>query len=280
MKKFATHFLNGKLVEEKELFVSARDLGFARGFAVFDFLITYNNQRPFMLKNHINRLFDSAKLIGLSMPWSKKQVEQWVVKTLDANKNGKEKAIKIIVSGGASNSLLPAGKPTIVITVDNRNPFPAEYYEKGVGITTVKHSRHIPEAKTNNYIEAVKQMQVAKKFKAVEAVYYDDKQVFEGASSNVFALIGGKLITPKTNVLQGVTRGVLLKILKMNIPVEEKDFTLAQLMKAKEVFLTASNKEVMPVIKINGKSVGSGKVGEITKEAMKQFKNFTLSNKW
>ncbi len=85
------HFLNGKLVQEKDLLISPRDLGFARGYAVFDFLITYGG-RPFMLERHIERLLQSAKLISLPVPWSKKQIVDWVKKTVAQNRNGEEKS--------------------------------------------------------------------------------------------------------------------------------------------------------------------------------------------
>jgi branched-chain amino acid aminotransferase len=132
------HFLNGDLILEKELSISPRDLGFSRGYAVFDFLKTYPHHRPFKLKEHIDRLFNSAGLIGLQIPWSKEQVQDWVLKTLEANKAEGEKFIKIIISGGVSNTMLP-GDPTIVILVDKATEYPREQYEKGVGVIAVKH---------------------------------------------------------------------------------------------------------------------------------------------
>ncbi len=280
MENISTHFLNGKLMKEKDMVVSVRDLRFTRGYAVFDALITYPLQRPFMLARHIDRLFHSAELIGLSMPWNKEQVQKWVLETLEANKDSGEKLIKIIVSGGVSDSLLPSGNPTIAILIDPRHQPPPEWYENGVGVITVKHHRYIPEAKTNNYIEAVKQTQAAKKIDAVQPVYYDDTQVFEGSNSNIFAVIDGKLLTPETHLLQGITREVLLEILKLDIPIEVKNFTRNQLLQAQEAFLTGSNIEVTPVTKIDGESIGNGIVGEVTKEVMRQFKDYTLSNKW
>ncbi|MDP2648525.1 MAG: aminotransferase class IV [bacterium] len=276
----AVHFLNGELVSEGALKVSVRDLGFARGYAVFDFLITYPTHRPFMLGRHIDRLFNSAALIGLALPWSKEDIHGFVMQTLSANSGGGEKAIKITLSGGISSSLAPENDPTIVIVVDPKHDFPAAYYEKGVGIITEKFTRYIPSAKSNNYIEGVRQMLRAEKAGAVEPVYYDDTQVFEGATCNVFALIGGKLLTPKTNILRGITRGVLLSVLELGVPVEEADFSIDALRAADEVFLTASNKEVMPVTAIDGTPVGSGKVGEAAKEAMRQFREYTLSDEW
>jgi branched-chain amino acid aminotransferase len=275
------HFLNGKFVQEKDLKVSVRDLGFTRGYAVFDFLITYPSQRPFMLSRHIYRLFHSAHLIGLSMPWSEEAISGWVMQTLDANKDCVEKQIKIVVSGGVSDSLLPPPKEaTIAIVVDPRHFFPQDYYENGAGIIMDKHTRYAPEAKSNNYIEGVKQAQVAQKTEAIEAVYCSDEQVFEGSSSNIFALIDGKLLTPRSNVLSGITRGVLLEILKLDVPVEMADFPVKQLLAAKEVFLSGSNKEILPITKIDGNYVGDGRVGNITKEVMKQFKEYTLSDRW
>lgn len=274
------HFLNGKLVQEKDFVVSVRDLGFARGYAVFDFLITYPKRRPFMLSRHIDRLFNSAAAIDLSIPWSKQQVSQWVVSTLIANEESEEKAIKIYVSGGISSSLLPQGEPTIAILVDPLIPPPQEYYEKGVGAITVKHHRYTPNAKTTNYTEGVKQAQIAQKSDSIEPIYYDDTQVFEGSTSNVFALVGSALLTPRSRILEGITRGVLLEIVKLDIPVKAEDFTIEDLRGAAEVFFTGSNKEVMPITRIDGRAVGSGEVGAVTKECMRQFREFTRSDRW
>jgi len=273
----STHFLNGKLIKESELFIPVRDLGYLRGYAVFDFLITYRG-RPFKLDKHIDRLFNSAKLIGLSIPWSKKEVERRVLKTLAANPRG-EKAIKIIVSGGPSDSLIPPKIPTMIILIDSRHTFPLDSFTKGVGVITVKHNRYAPLAKTNSYIEGVKQVQRGAKTGAIEPIYYDDARVYEGATCNIFAVIGGKLITPKTNILPGITRDTLLEMVK-GVKIHVADFTHKELMRASEVFLTASNKEVMPVTKIDGKKVGNGKVGPVTKEMMQQFAEFTASDKW
>lgn len=275
-----THFLNGKFVSEEQLTISPRDVGFSRGYAVFDFLKTYSHHRPFKLREHIDRLFNSADLIGLKMPWSKEQVQKWVLETLAANNSNEEKFIKIFVSGGVSNTMLPSEKPTIAILIDPAVQYPKEQYEKGIGVITVKHERYNPAAKSNNYIEGVKQTQQAQVIGAVEPVYYSDAQVFEGSNSNIFAVINGKLLTPKTNLLTGITRAVLLEILKLDIPIEIKDFTLDDLLRANEAFLTGSGKEITPITSIDGKPLGNGAVGAITKEVMGQFKKYTLSDLW
>lgn len=275
-----THFLNGNLVRESELKISPRDLGFSRGYAVFDFLRTYQKHKPFKLKEHIDRIFNSAEKIGLEIPWTKDQVTNWVFETVSANQSQEEKFIKIYFSGGVSDSMIPLGEPTIIILVDSCFQYPKEWYEKGTGVITVKHTRYNPSAKTNNYIEGVKQSVLAKKIGALEPVYYSDSQVFEGSNSNVFALIGGKILTPKSNILEGITRGTILEILKLDLPIEVRDFTIEELKNAKEIFMTGSAKEVVPVVRLDDGEVGDGKAGEITKKVIKQFRDYTLLGDW
>ncbi len=276
----AIHFQNGKFVSESDLAISPRDVGFSRGYAVFDFLRTYAHHRPFKLAEHIDRLFHSAEQIGLVLPWKKEEVMAWVMETLAANTSEHEKFIKIIVSGGVSNTMLPGVTPTIIILVDQATLYPSELYEKGVGVISVKHQRYSPGAKSNNYIEGVKQTQIGQTIGAVEPLYYSDTQVFEGSNSNIFAVIDGKLLTPEHDILTGITRGVLLQILKLHIPIVVKNFTFVELLQASEVFFTASGKEVVPVTSIDGMLLGNGAVGPITKEVMRQFNTYTSSDIW
>jgi branched-chain amino acid aminotransferase len=271
------HFLNGKFVSEDELLISPRDLGFTRGYAVFDFLRTYN-KRPFKLKEHIDRLFNSLKLMDLKVPWSKDQISQWILDTLDQNDSKSEKFIKIIISGGISNSLLPENKPTIVILVDLAVVYPEKNYTQGVKAVAVNFKRDTPNAKSNNYIQAVRQIQKFNVKDIFEPIYYNEKQVFEGSNSNVFAVVNGELLTPKTDILIGITRTVLLDILKLDCPVKVKDFTLPDLLVASEVFLSASGKGVTPIVEIDGQKIGTGQVGPITQEVMRQYKEYTLLN--
>lgn len=274
------HFFNGTLMPESEIAISPRDLGFTRGYAVFDFLKTYEHHRPFKLQEHVDRLFRSAELIGLVIPWSKDQVIAWVHETLAANESPEEKSIKIIITGGVSNSMVTTVEPTILILIDPAVVYPPHNYDEGVGIITVKHERDNFAAKSNNYIEGVKQTQIAQAQNAVEPVYYSDTQVFEGSNSNIFALINNQLVTPASHCLEGITRSVLLEILRLDIPVVARDFTHQELMQAQEVFLTGSGKEITPVTTINGVSVGDGKVGPVTKEVMVQFYDYVQSDRW
>ncbi len=287
----SVHYLNGKFVEEKDLLISPRDIGFSRGYAVFDFLVTYGG-RPFMLGAHLDRLYNSAKLVGLNISMSKKELHNAVLKTLAANNyplgrsaSKSEKSIKVAVSGGIPNAVPPVGLPTkgnetVIIMVDDVHLLPRKMFDVGAHYGLVKFRRYTPQAKTNDYTEAMIQIQKGQRTHQIEPIYYDDTQVYEASTSNVFALVGGELLTPKSNVLGGVTRDVLLKILKLKIPVKKADFKLEDLRRATEVFITASNKDILPVTKLAGKKVGNGKVGPVTKECMRQFTEFVQSNKW
>lgn len=267
------HFLNGKFVTEEVLLISPRDLGYVRGYAVADFIVTYNN-KPFKLTEHVERLFKSAEIIGLKIPWSKTQVIDWAKETLDKNDKDAEKTLKIVLSGGVTHSLHQAEKPTLMIIVSNRERKPVSSYEDGVKVIATDYKRQYPEAKHTHYVEAIRQLANVKEHGIEDVIYYDDSQVYEGSGTNIFAVIDNKLVTTKTNIVEGITRNTLLEILQLDIPIEVRDFMFDELLSAKEVFITGSNSEVRGVIEINGETVGDGKVGEITKEVLRQYKEY------
>lgn len=267
------HFLNGKLVDEDNLLISPRDLGYARGYAAFEFMIT-SNGRPFMMLKHLDRLFKSCQSISLGVPWSKEQISTWVLQTLDANEfTGEEMVLRIIISGGSSGTLALAKVPTIVIIVDSRIPCPSEDYANGVRVLLSEFERYEPQAKTSNYVEAIRIFTSAPS-DVDEVIYFSENMIREGTRCNIFALINGTLTTPKTRVLEGITRGVILNELRLSVPAEARDFTVQELMSASEVFITATGKEVMPVTIINDTPVEDGTVGDVTKEVMTKFRDY------
>jgi branched-subunit amino acid aminotransferase/4-amino-4-deoxychorismate lyase len=267
------HFLNGQFVDENHLLISPRDLGYSRGYAAFDFMITTGGH-PFMMNRHMDRLFNSCQAISLNVPWSKQQVADWVQRTVDANElDNEDMVMRIIISGGSSGTLTPAKTPTIVIIVEARMICPPEDYANGVRILLTEFDRYEPQAKTTNYVHAVRIMNAAPD-DVDEVIYFSDNMVREGTRSNIFAVINGVLTTPKTGMLGGVTRSVILNDLELSAHAKARDFTVQELLSATEVFITATGKEVMPVTKINDDTVGDGTVGDVTKEVMTKFKDF------
>ncbi|MFN4213114.1 MAG: aminotransferase class IV, partial [Microgenomates group bacterium] len=206
------HYLDGKWLKTEDLKISAFDLAVVRGFGVFDFLRTYN-RLPFYLDDHLDRFFNSAKLLQLKIPKSKDEIKKIIFEGIEKNPAG-ELNVKIILTGGETiDGITPVGKHVLLITFTGAVEYPKELYQKGVKVITIKGSRFLPQAKYLNYTQAVLAMMRAKKEGAEEALYVDEKgRITEATRANFFAVIGGHLVTPKNGVLFGITRKVVLKL--------------------------------------------------------------------
>ncbi len=270
-----TWFLNGKYLDSAKVTVPISDLSVTRGYGAFDFLRTYQG-KPFLLSEHLQRLSQSASRLGLKLPYSPKTITK-VIDNLIAKNNLKEANIKIVLTGGLTDDgITPSGGSSFAIAVSPITIYPKDYFEKGVKIITVRAVRNIPEAKSLDYLQGVLAMIKANKKGAVEAVYVDkNENVLEATRSNLFAFFQNKLVTPKNNILNGVSRQVVMKVLAGKFPIVEENLALKKLLNASEVFITSSTKEVMPVVKMDDMLVGDGTVGKNTKITMRAFKQFT-----
>ncbi len=270
------HIVNGRLVPESELKISPRDIGFRRAYGVFDYLLTYHGAQPFHWPDHLDRLYRSAAQISLSIPWPKEQFSEWLFAALAANTWPGEKAITIIVTGGVGCDSITADPemPGVVIMIDPRPVYPAAYYEQGVKAITVEHKRYLPTAKTLDYIAGIRHLTLHREQGIREVIYFDPQQVYEAITANLFAVIDNRIYTPATNVLPGITRKVLLQLLSINEPAIREDFSLAQLRRASEIFLTSSSKEILPVTRLDHDPVGNGAIGPVTAEAMALFQQY------
>lgn len=268
------YYIDGDYVEAQAARLPVDDLSVLRGFGVFDFLRTYGG-RPFHLEDHLARLKRSAELIGLEVGRPLAEIAAIVHETLRRNGHA-EANIRIVLTGGSSpDCFLPAGRPRLLVMVTPLAPPPAAWYRDGVGIVTIPYSRYLPGAKSINYIPAIHAMQDARRKGAVEALYVKpDGRVTECTTSNLFAVIDGRLLTPETDLLPGITRQVLLG-LDLPLPAQITDLSLEALHSAEEVFLTASNKEVVPVVRIDQRPVADGRPGKRTREAMDRFRDYT-----
>lgn len=272
-------YLNGEFVDEKDLLISPRDLGFMRGYGVFEYIRTYNS-RPYKLDEHIERLLNSAELIKLKHSFTYKKIENIIDELLRLNNDGQEKSIRIYLSGGISSSMFQTGSPTIIVLVDLFKPKDPSIYTEGVALKTVKYARDLPRSKNLNYIEGVRQMHISREEGVYEPLYYSDKQVFETSNSNIFAIKDGTLYTPKNNVFLGSARNTIVNNLGNDFEVIENDFGLNFLFNADEVFIASGGKQVAPVVKIDNKKIGDGKVGKITIEVWNKYKAFVESGNW
>lgn len=270
-------YVNGKYLPESKAKIDVRDIGLLRGYGVFDYFVTYNN-KPFLFERHIDRFFNSAKLSGLQIGKSKEQIKTIILSTLSKNRNGKEKSVRILATGGVGNiSTEASNNPSLIVIVENRHPYPDSLYTKGAKAITYKHQRPHPEVKSLDYSEAIKALALAKKDHSIEAIYYDEKtkEVSEATTSNVFIVKKDKIYTTETKILNGMTRDLVINLCKDFNPVRYINMKLSDLLSANEVFLTSSNKEVMPITTVDNKKIGDGKVGHWTKMVMDAYCSYS-----
>jgi branched-chain amino acid aminotransferase len=251
MNNMAIYYVDGDFVEEQDAKLPLSDLIILRGYGVFDFLRTYGG-RPFHLEDHIKRLQNSARLIGLACPWSSSEIIDITLQTIARN-DYPEANIRLLITGGDSeDSISPGQQPRLVVTVGPVKRFPEQWYRDGVKIITARLNRYIPGAKSIDYIRAIVTLNDARAVGAVESVYVDiDDHVLEGTTSNLFAVISGRLVTPAEDILPGITRDVILELVKEDFQVELRNLPRAELLQAEEIFLASSNKEVLPVCQVD-----------------------------
>lgn len=272
------YYVDGQFVEEDKAVISVKDIVVLRGFGVFDFLITYN-KRPFRLMQHVERLQNSAKHIGLEIRMSSEEICAITEETVKRNTHHDESNIRLVFTGGvASDGVTPEGNGHLMVMVTPKHQLPEWWYSDGVKIVTADMERFIPEAKSTNYLSAVYALGLAKKQDGVESIYVDrQNRLLEGTTTNIFLFQGNKIITSESGILPGVTRSVMLELAENQFQVEVRDIDKSELSAAEEVFITASNKEVVPVIAVDDLTIGDGKPGPKTRQMMELFREHTTA---
>lgn len=276
MEKYC--YLNGKILETKKANVNITDIGILRGFGIFDFLRTYDGA-PFLFDEHLERLEKSAKLVNLRLPFSKDKIKKIIFELIEKNK-AKNVGIRIVLTGGPTEDGLSwdENKSTFFILMQ-KSKKDMTLYDKGIKLITVNHQREIPKAKTNNYITRLKFDLARTKAGAVEILYEHNGKILECSTSNIFMIKNNKIITPKDNILYGTCRHSVINIAKGIYEMEEREIGYDEIINADEVFISATNKDVLPVVKIDDKKIGNGKVGENTKKLMVLYSEFVEKNK-
>ncbi|MBW2592887.1 MAG: aminotransferase class IV [Deltaproteobacteria bacterium] len=269
------YYVDGKFVNEDDAVISVKDMSVLRGYGVFDFLRTYDG-KPFHLEDHIKRLENSAKLIGIHVPCSNVEIADIVMQTLAKN-NHAESNIRLVITGGISpDSITPMDTSKLMVMVTDLHPLPPEWYTKGVKIITSNVVRYMPGAKSTTYLQAIVVLNNARDQGAIESIYVDqNNRLLEGTTTNLFMFSGDKLVTAKVGILPGITRQVLLDILKDEFEIEIRDIDKSEITNADEAFISASNKEIVPVIQIDDLTVGDGKIGPKVRRVTEIFTNYT-----
>ncbi len=279
-------YINGKFYPKEEAKISVFDHGLLYGDGVFEGIRSYN-RRVFKLKEHIDRLYNSAKAIMLEIPMKKDEMEQAIIATLREN-NLSDAYIRVVVTRGCGDLGLDPRKcslPSVIIITDKIVLYPEEYYINGLEVITSSVKRNIPEAlnpaiKSLNYLNNIFAKIEAIRAGCEEAIMLNKEgYVAECTGDNIFIIKNNILTTPPIYVgaLPGITRETVIDIAKtkLKLLVKEEPFSIYQVYTADECFLTGTAAEVIPVVKVDGRIINDGKPGEITKEIIKEFKEIT-----
>ncbi|HCF84094.1 MAG TPA: amino acid aminotransferase [Ktedonobacter sp.] len=271
MDKQALWYVGEEWVHPHEATLSINDVAVLRGYSAFEAIRTYN-RRPFHLDEHLTRLYHSAALIELEVPWSREALAAIIREVIERNRY-KHAAIRILVTGGESeDSILPIGNPTLAVLITALGERDMERFAQGYKLITTRLQRTEPEAKTTNYLVAIRALKEATRRNATDALFVNERgHVLEATRSNFFIFRGNTLVTPASGVLMGITRNTVLDLAMERFPIEERPIELNELALADEAFITSSSKEIMPVVQIDDMKIGKGLPGPRTYELEQRF---------
>jgi branched-chain amino acid aminotransferase len=278
-------YISGKLYDKENAKISVYDHGLLYGDGVFEGMRSYNG-KVFRLKQHLDRLWASAKAIWLKIPISQDEMAKAVNDTLATN-SIKDGYIRLVVTRGAGALGLDPNKcsdPQVIVIADHIQLYPKEMYEKGLEIVTAStirnHSAALsPRIKSLNYLNNIMAKIEGLQAGCVEALMLNAKgEVAECTGDNIFIVRNGVLMTPPIDagILEGITREAVIELAEeMNVPVEQVPFVRHDVFIADECFLTGSAAEVIPVVKLDSRVIGDGKPGPITRRITERFVQLT-----
>jgi len=276
---------NGKI--EANAHISVFDHGFLFGDSVYEVVFTHRN-KPAFLENHLNRLTNSARGISLTIPYDKERFSQEINRTLQAAGN-EESYIRIVVTRGVGEiDIDPSScqSPSVIIYVTEIKEYPPENYRDGIDIALVSIKRNPKEAlnpgmKTGNYLNNILAKMEANRLGAKDALTLSPSgYLTDCTTSNIFFIQGERILTPalECGILPGITREKVIQLAQENgLTVEEGQWPPEALEKANEIFLTGTLKKIMPVKKLDGRTIGNGKPGPVTQKLIRLYNELLQS---
>jgi len=278
-------YINGRFLSQEDAKISVFDHGLLYGDGVFEGLRVYHG-RVFRLREHIRRLYESAKAIWLEIPLAFEEMCNAVNEAVRANKLD-EGYVRLVVTRGVGTLGLDPNRcshPQVIIIADKIELYPRELYEKGLEIVTVSVQRNHPAAlspriKSLNYLNNILAKIEGLQAGCIEALMLNHKgEVAECTGDNIFLVRAGVLYTPplEAGILAGITRDAVIELARAaSIPVRETPLTKHDVYIADEAFLTGTAAEVIPVVKVDSRTIGSGVPGPITRDLERRFKKLT-----
>lgn len=259
-------YFNDEILEYKDLNLHISDLQFQRGYGIFDYFRCRDGKINW-LDDYTDRLFSSISLADLEPKLSKEDFKM-IVHELQ-RKNGLDNgAFKVIVTGGYSENLesVTDRANVIIMNVPWKRP-PAASFEQGVNLISCEYQRPNAEIKTLNYFNSLKLQKKMRDYMAIDVLYHTDL-ISECSRANVFFVTGGKIYSPQRNILHGITRKQILKAFP---EIRVKDIEIGRLHDFDEMFITSTSRDVTPVVSVEGRKIGKGKPGIVTREIMETF---------
>ncbi|MFT5207713.1 MAG: branched-chain amino acid aminotransferase [Candidatus Omnitrophota bacterium] len=279
-------YLNGKWVSKDKAVISVYDHGLLYGDGVFEGIRSYQ-KCVFRLEDHVDRLFESAHTLMLKIGMTKQEMTDTIIKTLKVNKLT-DAYIRVVVTRGVGDLGLDPRKcpePGVFIIADKIQLYPKSLYKKGLEIITVATTRNVPEA-VNPQIKSLNYLNnILAKIEAITSGYQEALMlsstgyVCECTGENIFIVKNDMLLTPPTHVgvLRGITRDCVMRLGQdMGLDVREEMMTRHDIFNADEVFLTGTAAEIVPVVKVDSRIIGTGKPGKVTNELLTAFRQLTV----
>lgn len=282
-------YIDGRHYDKEDAKVSVFDHGLLYGDGVFEGIRAYNG-RVFHLKEHLARLFNSAKGILLDVPWTREEVGAAILETVRLN-GLKDAYIRLLLTRGVGDLGLDMRKcrrASLIIIADKIALYPEAVYQKGLDLITSSLRRVAPDmlspgVKTLNYLNNILARAEATRAGAHEAILLNQQgYVAECSGDNIFFVREGRVYTPPVwvGILEGVTRNVAMQLLREQLRVEvaEQVFTCFELYRAEEVFVTGTGAEIVGAVKIDGRVIGDGRPGPLTRRLTEAFRAYASKN--
>lgn len=269
--------LNGRFMDVREAKVSVMDHGFLYSDGFYDTMKAFNGT-ILDLELHMARIKRSLKALAITLPWPLAKVQSWIEQVAQLNELKLARVRLTITRGPNDFDFFTSENPTLVITSEPIVIDPL-IYKKGVSIFTIKLQRTLPEIKTIGVTPMILARRTVLAKGGHDAFFVDSKgYVTESTITNIFIVKSGCLYTPKSNILKGITRHEVIQSVRAHgLKVVERSVKLSELLKADEVFLANTKYGVTPVVKVDGKKIGDGKVGKMTKRVIRLHENYVHS---
>lgn len=265
-------FHHGQFLEKEKITIERDNLGFERGFAVFDYCRVRKGFITF-LNDHLERLMHSQSILNFKDPVKKDEIVNILSQLLTAN-NPADAYYKIVISGRLINDNIV---PVVTVYEEELINYPEKFYKEGVKLILREFSKPWPEYKTTFYLASLREFNRMKENNAEDVLFYFDDAIRETARCNIFMVKGNAIYTPDKNILKGVTRKHVIVCARKNYFLIESDISVADLFSADEIFISSTTKNIMPVTKIEDRIIGDGSVGLITRELLELFNTYCMN---